>query len=347
VFCAGDVHCCTNDAATFLQSLAISHPIGRALIQIAMAQDLQAGDGTTSVVVLAGSLCRQALLLINQRAHPMMIVSVFHRVLALAVDALNSYPTLLSSSSSSSSATHTCTTAPFDRNLLLTVARSSLASKIAVRSSSLVGDLCVDAVVATCPPATASSDPSAIECIAIQGATLCNSFLVRGVALDRPFHHLQQQSQPTSLSDPSTTTTTTTTTNANTNLVVLSFALDIDRPKTKSRVVVQTPHDLAAVTQLRTQYIEQLVRIMQQLSNVRLVICQWSIDPAVSQALWHHARIACISWVEGHTLERIALTANCAICPSLALLTDRYIGHCDSVLQLLTITCDTCRHCRC
>ena len=46
----------TNDGATILKKMCVLHPAARMLVDLSAAQDVEAGDGTTSVVVLAGSL---------------------------------------------------------------------------------------------------------------------------------------------------------------------------------------------------------------------------------------------------------------------------------------------------
>ena len=50
----------TNDGATILKNLSVLHPTAKLLIQTSKAQDVEAGDGTTSVVVVAGSLLEAA-----------------------------------------------------------------------------------------------------------------------------------------------------------------------------------------------------------------------------------------------------------------------------------------------
>ncbi len=50
----------TNDGATILKHMAVLHPAARMLVELSQAQDIEAGDGTTSVVVLAGSLLSAA-----------------------------------------------------------------------------------------------------------------------------------------------------------------------------------------------------------------------------------------------------------------------------------------------
>jgi T-complex protein 1 subunit delta len=46
----------TNDGATILKHMAVLHPAARMLVDLSAAQDVEAGDGTTTVVILAGSL---------------------------------------------------------------------------------------------------------------------------------------------------------------------------------------------------------------------------------------------------------------------------------------------------
>jgi len=48
----------TNDGATILRQMEVIHPTAKMLVEISKAQDIEAGDGTTSVVVMAGALLR-------------------------------------------------------------------------------------------------------------------------------------------------------------------------------------------------------------------------------------------------------------------------------------------------
>ncbi len=53
-------------------------------------QDDEVGDGTTSVVVLAGELLREAELLVNQKIHPMTIIDGFRQAADAALRKLES-----------------------------------------------------------------------------------------------------------------------------------------------------------------------------------------------------------------------------------------------------------------
>ena len=48
----------SNDGATIMRLLDIAHPAAKTLVDISMSQDMEVGDGTTSVVLLAGSILK-------------------------------------------------------------------------------------------------------------------------------------------------------------------------------------------------------------------------------------------------------------------------------------------------
>ena len=74
----GDVEV-TNDGATILKKMCVLHPAARMLVDLSMAQDIEAGDGTTSVVVLAGSLLSASGTLLEKGIHPTTITQSFQK----------------------------------------------------------------------------------------------------------------------------------------------------------------------------------------------------------------------------------------------------------------------------
>src|ERR671915_520080 len=64
----------TNDGATILKEIDVQHPAAKMMVEISKATDNEVGDGTTSVVVLAGALIEKAEELINKDVHPTVIV---------------------------------------------------------------------------------------------------------------------------------------------------------------------------------------------------------------------------------------------------------------------------------
>ena len=70
----------TNDGATILKSIGIDNPAAKVLVDISKVQDDEVGDGTTSVVVLACELLKEAERLISLKIHPQTIIAGFRKV---------------------------------------------------------------------------------------------------------------------------------------------------------------------------------------------------------------------------------------------------------------------------
>jgi len=75
----------SNDGATIMKLLDIVHPAAKMMVDISLSQDAEVGDGTTSVVLLAGSLLRAAKPFVEDKVHPQIIVQAFRRASLLAV----------------------------------------------------------------------------------------------------------------------------------------------------------------------------------------------------------------------------------------------------------------------
>lgn len=64
----------SNDGATIMKLLDIVHPAAKTLVDIAKSQDAEVGDGTTSVVILAGEFLKQCKPFVEEGVHPRVII---------------------------------------------------------------------------------------------------------------------------------------------------------------------------------------------------------------------------------------------------------------------------------
>src|SRR5512145_1455329 len=78
----------TNDGATILKEIDVQHPAAKMMVEITKSVDNEVGDGTTSVVVLAGSLLEKAEELINNKVHATVIVDGYRRAAEKAIKVL-------------------------------------------------------------------------------------------------------------------------------------------------------------------------------------------------------------------------------------------------------------------
>lgn len=79
----------TNDGATILKLMDVDHEIAKLMVQLSQSQDDEIGDGTTGVVVLAGSLLEQAESLLDRGIHPIRIADGFELAAQCAVKHLD------------------------------------------------------------------------------------------------------------------------------------------------------------------------------------------------------------------------------------------------------------------
>src|SRR5918994_1812783 len=79
----------TNDGATILKEIDVQHPAAKMMVEISKATDNEVGDGTTSVVVLAGSLIEKAEELITKNVHPTVIVDGYRKCAVKSIELLN------------------------------------------------------------------------------------------------------------------------------------------------------------------------------------------------------------------------------------------------------------------
>jgi len=162
----------TNDGNTMLKSMSVMHPTAKMLVNLSQAQDIEAGDGTTSVVVICGSLLGAADRLLQKGIHPSVISEAFQRAAAAAIEVLHdmSHPISLTDTAS-----------------LLQAANTSLSSKIVSQYSNLLGPMAVTSVTKTIDLKTADNvDLKNIRIIKKVGGTIEDSELVDGLVLTQP-----------------------------------------------------------------------------------------------------------------------------------------------------------------
>ncbi|EER42189.1 T-complex protein 1 subunit gamma [Histoplasma capsulatum H143] len=75
----------TNDGHAILREIEVAHPAAKSMIELSRAQDEEVGDGTTTVIILAGEMLAQALPQLERNIHPVVIISAFKRALSDAL----------------------------------------------------------------------------------------------------------------------------------------------------------------------------------------------------------------------------------------------------------------------
>ncbi|CAI4232984.1 unnamed protein product [Auanema sp. JU1783] len=161
----------TNDGATILNQMSVIHPTAKMLVELSRAQDIEAGDGTTTVVVMAGALLNAAQNLLEKGIHPTTISDSFQSA------ALEAEKILTEMSSPVDLA---------DDELLVKMATTSLNSKVVSQHSWLLAPMAVNAVKKIVDVNKDSSvDLKMIKIIKKMGDTVEESEMIDGALIDQ------------------------------------------------------------------------------------------------------------------------------------------------------------------
>ncbi|KAJ5978700.1 Chaperone tailless complex polypeptide 1 [Penicillium viridicatum] len=162
----------TKDGNVLLREMQIQNPTAVMIARAATAQDDITGDGTTSVVLLVGELLKQAERHISEGLHPRVITDGYEIAKTEALKFLENFKL----------------ERPIDRELLLSVARTSLSTKLnGALAEKLTPDI-VDAVLAI-HKAPEKPDLHMVEIMTMQHRSSSDTQLIRGLALDHGARH--------------------------------------------------------------------------------------------------------------------------------------------------------------
>lgn len=161
----------TNDGATILQQMQVHHPAAKMLVDLSKSQDIEAGDGTTSVVVICGALLDACNALLTRGLHPMRISEAFGLAADKAVEILESVAIPVDLE---------------DREALIRNAETSLSSKVISQYSARFAPIAVDAVLGIYDPARPETvDLDDIKVVSKVGGTMDDTELVPGLVFSQ------------------------------------------------------------------------------------------------------------------------------------------------------------------
>ena len=268
----------TNDGATILKRIDVEHPASKMLVDLAQLQDREIGDGTTSVVILASELLKQAQEIVNQGINATNVIAGYR----LALREATKYLTENLSKS----------VGELGGETLLNVARTSMSSKILSTDADFFGKMIVDAIlsVKTVNDLGDVTYPrKAVSIVKQHGRSARESVLVNGFAMQAM---RAGQGMPTHVKDA--------------KIALLDFDLRAVKMKLGVNITITDPKQAAEIKQ-REQDItkERIQKIIAAGANV--VLTSWGIEDAMMKYLVE-AKILGVRRVSLSDMRRIAKT---------------------------------------
>jgi len=251
----------TNDGATILNEMEIQHPAAKMMVEISKTQDKEVGDGTTSVVILAGELLLKAEELLEQRIHPAIIIDGYRGALDQAIQQLDKVAIRVE---------------PTEKDVLSRIATTSISGKVIAERKEEISRIVVEALLNV---ATKERDGYKVDIdnVKIQkkaGESVSETSLVKGIIIDK---EVVNASMPKTVE--------------NSRIALLDCALEIKKTEFTEKINIESPDKIKAFMDEEASMLKGMVdRITKAGANV--VVCQKGIDDLVQQFLARNGVLA-------------------------------------------------------
>jgi len=265
----------TNDGVTILKEIDIEHPAAKMLVEVAKTQDAEAGDGTTTAVILAGELLKKAEDLIDQNIHPTVIASGYRQAAEKAREVLDRISTKVSIK---------------DQEMLKDIAITAMQSKSASGQKEHLADIAVKAA-STVAEEQASGryfvDEDNIQIVKKQGGSIADTELVEGIIVDKERVHPGMPGRV-----------------ENAKIALIDAALEVKKTEIDAKIEITDPSQLQAFLSEEENMLKGMVEKIKK-SGATVVFCQKGIDDLAQHYLSKEG-IYAVRRVKKSDMEKLA-----------------------------------------
>ena len=289
----------TNDGATILKEIDVQHPAAKMLVEISKTTDNEVGDGTTSVVVLAGALLENAELLLDQDVHPTIIVDGYRKAAKKAKEFLESIADKVSAS---------------DKNILTKIAKTAMQTKLVRKDSDQLAEIVVKSILAVSEKngETYNVDIDDIKVEKKAGGSIKDAKIIQGIVLDK---EIVNGGMPTRITEA--------------KIALINTALEISKTETDAKINISNPQQLKAFLDEENRMLKTMVdKVIGSGANV--VLCQKGIDD-MAQHYLAKAGIIAVRRIKESDLEKLARATGARIVTNLDDLFEKDLGNADLV----------------
>ena len=263
----------TNDGATILKELDIQHPAAKMMVEISKTTDQEVGDGTTSSVILAGSLLEKAEELISKDVHPTIIVDGYRKALVKALKLLANVSIKVKQS---------------DRDCLIKVSNTSMLTKLVGKESNFLSGIVVDALlqVSEKDGEDYKVDLDNVKVEKKSGKSIKDTSLIQGIVLDKEVAH---SGMPKSIK--------------NAKIALLNSALEIEKPEFDAKINISDPTQMKSFMDEENRVLKNMVDKIAD-AGANILICQKGIDD-IAQHYLAKANILAVRRVKQSDMEKL------------------------------------------
>nr|CAG4646941.1 EOG090X03U0 [Megafenestra aurita]SVE92307.1 EOG090X03U0 [Megafenestra aurita] len=287
----------SNDGATIMKLLDVVHPAAKTLVDIAKSQDAEVGDGTTSVVLLAGEFLKQMKPFIEEGVHSQIIIRSVRRATHLAIQFINEIAIKPKKDDETEL-----------RQLLEKCAATAMSSKLINQQKDFFSKMVVDAVMLL-------DDLLPLNMIGMKkvpGGALEDTLLVAGVAFKKTFSYAGFEMQPKQYTNPT--------------IALLNIELELKAERDNAEVRLESVEEYQKVVDAEwTILYDKLEKL--HLSGAKVVLSKLPIGDVATQ-YFADRDMFCAGRVPDEDLKRTMKACGGSILTTVADLGDSVLGTC-------------------
>jgi len=285
----------TNDGATILKEMDIEHPAAKMMVEVAKNQENEVGDGTTSVVVIAGELLKRAEDLIDQDVHPTIIARGYRLAAVHAIKTLNRIGKDVSMD---------------DNQMLKKIAMTAMTGKGSEKAREPLAEIVVKAVKAVMEKENSkiTVDKDEIKLEKKAGGSIEDTELVEGVVVDKERVH---SGMPKSVKKA--------------KIAVVDAALEVKKTEIDARINITNPDQMKAFLEEEEHMLKEMAEKIKD-SGATVLFCQKGIDD-LAQHYLSRAGIYAVRRAKESDMKKLAKATGATVVTSLEDLTPDMLGY--------------------
>jgi thermosome len=289
----------TNDGATILKEIDVQHPAAKMMVEISKATDNEVGDGTSSVVVLAGALIEKAEELITKDVHPTIIVDGYRKSALKSIEIFNQIAQKIDGGNKSE---------------LIKVAKTSMQTKLVSKESNELSEIVVNAALLV-SESNDSGHQVDIDDVKVEkkaGGSLRDTKLIKGIVLDKEVVH---GGMPKRIEKA--------------KIALVNSALEIEKTEFDAKINISSPDQMKMFLEEENKMLKNMVdKIISSGANV--AICQKGIDD-VAQHYLAKSNILAVRRVKESDMTKLARATGARTVNNLEDLSSKDLGSADLV----------------
>jgi thermosome len=237
----------TSDGRTILDEMDIQHPAAKMMLEVAKTQDNEAGDGTTTAVIISGELLNKAQELVERNVHPTIVIDGYKKASERALEVLEEIAIKID---------------PSVPDYPKKVAMTSMASKLVAEHREYLADITVKAILAVAEKDgdKYKADVDDVKVEKKPGESVRDTKLIQGIVLDKEVAH---SGMPKRIEKA--------------KIALLDCALEIEKTEFDAKINIESPEQMEAFLKQEEDMLRDMVDKVAK-TGANVVLCEKGID---------------------------------------------------------------------